>query len=423
MDWKNQFTRTPYIVLFVVLATVGISTAYALMTITLAGDVIIEGDTKMDGNLKLDGAHSGINWNSRVPKNNVITTVDSDGNVGQYTSITLGSDGLPVISYHDPVKGDLLIAKCNSPICDIPMITTVDSSGNVGKFTSIAIGTDGNPVISYYLGSSIGNLKVAKCDNPACTASTINTVDSTDDVGQYSSIAIGLDGFPVISYYDVTNGDLDVAKCDDASCSSATITVLDSTDVVGLYTSIAIMITGNPVISYYDSDNDLLKLKSCNNPSCTSANTLPGPTNGQHTSITIGEDGVPIVSYSKFGSLFTIRCTGIICSGFDPLPQQIDATSLTTIEGISITIGVDGNPMISYYHGSNNELRVAKCYDPECAIVRVAIVDSSGDMGKFSSIVIGTDGLPIISYRDISNLNLKVAKCGNILCEPNWTRR
>jgi predicted regulator of Ras-like GTPase activity (Roadblock/LC7/MglB family) len=148
-------------------------------------------------------------------------TVDSTGNVGQYTSITIGTDGLPVISYYDNANGDLKVAKCANAACSgTATITTVDTGGAavVGEYSSITIGTDGLPVISYYDNSN-GNLKVAKCPNAACGgAATISTVDSTGDVGQYTSITIGTDGLPVISYFDATNGDLKVAKCANQFC-------------------------------------------------------------------------------------------------------------------------------------------------------------------------------------------------------------
>ena len=88
----------------------------------------------------------------------------------------------------------------------------------VGQYTSITLGADGLPVISYY-DLTNGVLRVAKCGNAACTgASTITTVDSAGNVGLFSSITLGADGLPVISYYDSTNSDLKVAKCTSATC-------------------------------------------------------------------------------------------------------------------------------------------------------------------------------------------------------------
>ena len=103
--------------------------------------------------------------------NESISTVDDPANnVGSFSSIAIGSDGLPVISYRDNSAQAVKIAKCNDESCtgENEIITTLDDTANdLGWYTSIAIGSDGLPVISYS-DFSVGVLKVAKCYKPAC---------------------------------------------------------------------------------------------------------------------------------------------------------------------------------------------------------------------------------------------------------------
>ena len=76
--------------------------------------------------------------------------IDSDGIVGTWLSIAVGDNGNPVIAYKDSTNNDLKVAACTTMDCTgTATITTVDSDLVVGAFTSIAIGNNGYPVISY----------------------------------------------------------------------------------------------------------------------------------------------------------------------------------------------------------------------------------------------------------------------------------
>jgi len=94
----------------------------------------------------------------------------------------------------------------------------LDSTGDVGSYTSISVNLDGLPIISYYDGTNF-DLKVLRCGNTACTSgNTVATVDSGGFAGTYTSITIGTDGLPIVSFYDGSNGDLKVAKCGNTFC-------------------------------------------------------------------------------------------------------------------------------------------------------------------------------------------------------------
>ena len=139
----------------------------------------------------------------------------------------------------------------------------------MGEVSSIAIGTNGNPIISYsYYDADNSSLKVAACNNPTCTTSTITTIDSAGDVGAWTSIAIGVNGNPIISHLDAGNLDLKIAACNNPTCEAlggapaATNTTIDSAGVVGFWPSMTIGTNGNPIISYGDLENYDLKVFS-----------------------------------------------------------------------------------------------------------------------------------------------------------------
>jgi hypothetical protein len=316
-------------------------------------------------NLKV--AHCG---NTSCSAGNNITAVDSADSIGLWTSIAIGTDGNPVISYHIGFNSNLGVVHCGNISCSTGnTLTVVDSLDNVGQYTSIAIGTDGNPVISY-ADHTNNDLKVAHCGNKLCSAgNTITTVGSEGDAGDFTSIAIGTDGNPVISYWNYTNDDLAVAHCGNTSCSAGnTITTVDATDSVGLFTSIAIGTDGNPVISYSDQTNDILKVAHCGNVSCSAGNTITTvdddatlDSNSHGTSIAIGSDNNPVVVYTD-DDLLLLNCGNASCSAGNTITiVENNIPSGLTGFGPSIAIGTDGNPVISFANAIESDLRVAHC--------------------------------------------------------------
>ena len=240
--------------------------------------------------------------------------------------LAIGQDGNPIIVFS--FNGQLLVAKCNDPECagNDQTITSLFDLGNQGiLYLSVAIGVDTFPVISFYDAPEQA-LKLVKCNDQACAGNNeaIISIDDPDhDVGWATSIAIGSDGFPVISYRDALNDALKVAKCGDIACAPDLLTlstVDDDGEQLALQTSIAIGIDGNPVISYQNSSDYSLKFAKCNDKSCTGSDELVQTLDigARHTSITIGGDGLPIIAYcnsiANNFALKVIHCGTAHCS-------------------------------------------------------------------------------------------------------------
>jgi hypothetical protein len=364
---------------------------------------------------------SSADFQRDPPTGNTITTLDN--HVDQWTSATIGSDDLGLISYFDYTAGQLQLAHCSDTDCTSATKSTLDGSGSpftsvVGSYSAIAIGTDGLGLISYY-DITNGHLKVAHCSNVLCTTATTTTIDSSPNVGRYTSITIGGDGLGLISYYDATNSDLKVAHCSRVTCSSATTSTIDSAGLVGSYTSIATGVDGLGIVSYYDASHGSLKLATCADAACSSAATGRGfGTRGKFSSIVIGSDGRNLTSYYNTGTSYP---PGLYINRFG---EDVGVAAGDVGRYNSITIDADSYALVSYYDATNGNLKYLRCTcGPIFGADTKTTIDSTGNVGKYSSITVGTDGLPLISYYDETNHSLKVAHCANVFCSPNFRRR
>jgi hypothetical protein len=299
------------------------------------------------------------------------TTVSTDATYN--SSMAIGADGLPVIVYARFSSNGVMVIKCGNATCTSGNTTTNINSDWI-DFSSITIGTDGFPVIAY-INPGDSDLTVVKCGNAACSSGNVTTDVDTNSAYSFSSpsIAIAPDGFPVMAYYKDSSDDLMVAKCTNASCSTSGTQTLDSTNNVGLYSSLVIGTDGLPVISYYDDTNDNLMIAKCGDATCTNAaatiTTVDSTGNvGAGNSITIGSDGFPIVAYmdQTSGTIKYMHCGNAACSSGNnaTAPVNLGTTSFFITHMISLTVGRNNLPVIAYFDQNTFDLKVAALANP-----------------------------------------------------------
>ncbi|MHB9036143.1 MAG: Ig-like domain-containing protein, partial [Armatimonadota bacterium] len=342
---------------------------------------------------------------------------------GMHTSVAVGSDGYPRISYYDSTNNDLKYAAWNG---EQWVVETVDGSAltgqaaDVGQFTSLKLDSGDNPHISYYDLTNT-DLKYAYWKNGAWHIQRVDGfASSTDKVGQYSSLALDSSGKPRIAYYDETNKDLLYAEGSAADNPTWTIssTPVDSTGDVGQYTSLALDSTGKPRISYYDKTNTNLKYaegSAATSPVWTPSNVDSGANDlGQYSSLALDSTGKPHIAYYDATGKDLKYAEGSAATSPTWTKSTVESANMVG-EYCSLALASDGKPGISYYSSTGGNLKYAQGSAASSPVWTLTTIDDGTaeagadtyDVGKYTSLVIDSNGNPHVSYQDVTNGDLK----------------
>jgi LPXTG-site transpeptidase (sortase) family protein len=333
-----------------------------------------------------------------------ITVVDDSGNIaGFYTALVLAGGDRPIIAYYDFDDEDLKLAYCDTTVCDNPTITSIDSVGPQGSYTSMVL-RGGNPVISYYDFNN-GDLKIAFCNDPMCSTSVIQTLDGPDHVGQHTSLVLDSSGFPVISYYDNTNEDLKLVHCGNASCTAGnSIVTVDNGVNTGMFTSLKLDSSGFPVIAYHNFLGQAVMVAHCVDVNCTGAATISQVDANNNKgfngiSMQLGSNGFPMIAYADpvFGDFLFAHCVDVNCAGAATI-NIIDTGDVGEYPSMQL---LAGKPVISYYDANNEALKLAKCANANCSSSTNVTIDSNGTAGVDSSLQLGSEYISYFGGNDL----------------------
>jgi hypothetical protein len=276
-------------------------------------------------------------------------------------------------------------------------------------------------------------------DSPANAPWFNIEVDTPNDVGQYTSVAIDpFNNTTYVSYYDATNKTLRMARNrgfgSGGNCgpnNSWLCQTVDSGEYVGMYSSIAIKpASGGGIyypeigIAYYDEKNGTLKYAyAAICPTCSwsiitvDEPFLPSINVGAYSSLKYNSNGKPYIGYyfERIGGNDSLKVASGDVSGGNcgqgTATGKWQCDEIQTGEGVGqyTSLALDGSDRlrIAYYDGGNNVLMYAYQYGGSWTIRKILPTNS----GQYASLYVDVDNgdLPHIAHYDSSNGKLGYA--------------
>jgi hypothetical protein len=270
---------------------------------------------------------------------------------------------------------------------------TVDSSSDVGFYTSLALDSSDSPHISYFDGLN-RELKYAMWNGSSWVSQTVDS----GNVGLFTSLALDNSDAPHISYYNDLNDDLKYAMWNG---SSWVVQTVDGSSSAGEYTSLTLDSSDAPHISYHDFANGDLKYAMWNGSSWVSQTVDSSGGGGLFISLALDSSDAPHISY------YGIALKYAMWNGSSWVIQTPDSSGSVVGRYTSLALDSSDTPHISYYDAGNGDLKYA-IWNGTSWVIQT--VDSGGDVGSFTSLALDSDGRPNISYHDSSRQELKIAQ-------------
>ncbi len=250
---------------------------------------------------------------------------------------------------------------------------------------------------------------------------TTGVVDSVDDVGEYSDLALNASGSPRVAYYDYSTDEVKYAEWTGSAWTTAVVGYAGPNGYAGSSVGLALNRTDSPKITYYYSDSagvGELRYAQWTGTAWAVETVDSSGDVGMYSHIALDASDHPRIAYYD-GANQSVKYAE--WTGTAWTTGAVAAAGVYGYWGYSTDIALDasGSPRISYYFSDSADSGQLQYAAWTGASWSLTTVDSAGDVGEFSHIALDAGGNPRIAYYDFLADNVKYAEWTG----ASWTRR
>lgn len=393
--------------------------------VVLLGCGGIKDDSHADGGAGGDGGGGG-DGSSGTDAAAAVTVRRAVVEGGPWSAIVIGESGLPVVFFltDDPEVSDLRVFDCETPQCEDAEISSraFEIPGGNSHFRAM-IDPDGMPILAYRQDGFGVEAKFIRCADTRCRTTPPEAqkfLEASND-GEFASIALQANGFPMLAWRDAGSGVADAGLCTDAVCTDFNIVTFGPGDEAA---AIALGTNDLPLLASMGRDIDSfdgkIRLSLCQNASCSSRvdrDFGPAGSSGLHMSMVVPSDGQPLFFHYHEDDLDLVasKCGGTNCATQSHM--VIDGMGSDQPTGFYTTAAIapDGVPVVAYHDPGLGALKLARCDDGVCTVrvVDDGVRDTETHVvGIHPHLAFAADGNPVISYADETDGQIYLAFCG-----------
>jgi subtilisin family serine protease len=222
-----------------------------------------------------------------------VTRIDSKGTVGEFASLAFSHANKPGVSYYSRSGGNLKLAAMGKT--NKWAISTVDSGGDVGRYTSLALNPKTGQWAIAYVNNTGGLFKYA--EKIKSGAWKLMTVEDTKRGGGFTSLAFDKSGRPNMSYFMTDGENLRYAHFDGKRWTKQTVA---SSGTVGSYSNLLFDSTGAATIFAYNLSADTAVMATLSAGRWTATNVASG--GGNYISAALSPSGIRTFIYRDSAS-------------------------------------------------------------------------------------------------------------------------